>query len=286
MVTVTLLVLRIIHAMTQTEKALQFQALHEAPGTFLLPNPWDAGSARILAGLGFKALATSSGAAAATFGRRDGKLSREEALASAKAIALATELPVSADLENGFGRTPEEAATMVRLAAEAGLVGCSIEDFTGDKAQPLFELGLATERIAAAAQLAKSLPFPFMLTARAENFVRGKPDLDDTVRRLQAYERAGASVLFAPALPDLAAVRTVCAAVSKPVNFMVGVRDKSFTVAELAAAGVKRISFASSLYRAAITGLIEAASEAKQHGTFAYLEKTLTTADLYKFLPE
>lgn len=272
--------------MTQSEKAVQFQALHEAPGTFLLPNPWDAGSARILAGLGFKALATSSGAAAATFGRRDGKLSREEALASAKAIALATELPVSADLENGFGRTPEEAATMVRLAAEAGLVGCSIEDFTGDKAQPLFELGLATERIAAAAQLAKSLPFPFMLTARAENFVRGKPDLDDTVRRLQAYERAGASVLFAPALPDLAAVRTVCAAVSKPVNFMVGVRDKSFTVAELAAAGVKRISFASSLYRAAITGLIEAASEAKQHGTFAYLEKTLTTADLYKFLPE
>ena len=272
--------------MTQSEKAVQFQALHEAPGTFLLPNPWDAGSARILAGLGFKALATSSGAAAATFGRRDGKLSREEALASAKAIALATNLPVSADLENGFGRTPEEAATMVRLAAEAGLVGCSIEDFTGDKAQPLFELELATERIAAAAQVAKSLPFPFMLTARAENFVRGKPDLDDTVRRLQAYERAGANVLFAPALPDLAAVRAVCAAVSKPVNFMVGVRGKSFTVAELAAAGVKRISFASSLYRAAITGLIEAASEAKQHGTFAYLEKTLTTADLYKFLPE
>ena len=271
---------------TQTEKAARFLALHQREGAFLIPNPWDAGSARILAGLGFEAFATSSGAAAAACGWRDGKLSRDEALASARAIANATDLPVSGDLENGFGDSPQAAAETVRLAAGAGLVGCSIEDSTGDKQRPLFELGAAAERIAAAVQAARSLPFPFTLTARAENFVRGKPDLDDTIRRLQAYEKAGADVLFAPALPDLGAVRMVCAAVSRPLNFMVGIRGKSYTVAELVKAGVRRISFASSLYRAAMTRLIEAASEAKQSGTFNYLEKTITTADLYKFLPE
>ncbi len=272
--------------MTQTEKALRFRALHERAGTFLIPNPWDAGSARILAALGFEAFATSSAAAAATFGKRDGRLTREEAIASARAIAGATDVPVSGDLKSGFGHGPEAAAETVRLAAEAGLVGCSIEDFTGDANQPLFEIQRAAERISAAAEAAKALPFPFTLTARAENFVRGKPDLDDVIRRLQAYEKAGADVLFAPALPDLAAVRAICAAVSKPVNFMVAIRGKSFSVAELAEAGVKRISFASSLYKAAMTGLIAAASEVKQSGTFGYLEKTLTTAELNKFLPE
>ncbi len=271
---------------TQSEKAAQFQALHRRAGTFLIPNPWDAGSARVLAGLGFEAFATSSGAAAATLGRRDGKLTRAEALACARAIAEATDVPVSADLENGFGNAPAVVAETVRLAADAGLVGCSIEDATGDKNRPLFEIQEAAERVAAAVQAARSLPFPFMLTARAENFVRGKPDLDDTIKRLQAYEKAGAEVLFAPALPDLAAVRAVCSAVSKPVNFMVGIRGKSFTVSELAEAGAKRISFASSFYRAAITGLVAAASEAKERGTFGYLEKTLTTAELNQFLPE
>ena len=272
--------------MTQSEKAVQFQALHQRAGAFLIPNPWDAGSACVLAGLGFEAFATSSGAAAATFGRRDGKLTRDEALASARLIAKATDLPVSADLENGFGDSPDAAADTVRMAAEAGLVGCSLEDSTGDKNRPLYELQLAAERIAAAVQAAKSLPFPFTLTARAENFVRGKPDLDDAIKRLQVYEKAGADVLFAPALPDLVAIRAVCSAVSKPVNFMVGIRGKSFTRAQLVEAGVKRISFASSLYRAAMTGLIEAASEAKQNGTFGFLERTITTAELYKFLPE
>lgn len=273
--------------MTQNQKASLFQALHQRAGVFLIPNPWDPGSARVLAGLGFEAFATSSGAAAAASqGRRDGGLSREQALASARAIAQATDLPVSGDLENGFGESPETAAETVRLAAESGLVGCSIEDSTGDKEHPLYDLQLASERIAAAVKASKSLPFPFTLTARAENFVRGKPDLDDTIKRLQAYERAGADVLFAPALSDLDAVRAVCSAVSRPVNFMVGIRGKSFTVAELAAAGVKRISFASSLYRAAMTNLVAAASEAKQSGTFGYLDNTLTTADLYKFLPE
>jgi len=272
--------------MTQSEKAAQFQVLHQRAGAFLIPNPWDAGSARVLAGLGFEAFATSSGAAAATFGRRDGKLTRDEALASARAIANATDLPVSADMENGFGDSPDTVAETVRLAAQAGLVGCSIEDSTGDKRRPLYELKFAAERIAAAVQAARSLPFHFTLTARAENFVRGKPDLDDTIKRLQTYEKAGADVLFAPALPDLAAARAVCSAVSRPVNFMATIRGKSFTVGELVKAGVKRISFASSLYRAAITGLIDAASEARRHGTFEYLEKTITSAELYKFLPE
>lgn len=172
------------------------------------------------------------------------------------------------------------------MAAEAGLVGCSIEDSTGDKSRPFYDFQFAVERVAAAVQSARSLPFHFTLTARAENFVRGNPNLEDTIRRLQAYENAGADVLFAPALPDLATVRTVCSAVSKPVNFMVGIRGKSFTTAELAAAGVKRISFASSLYRAAVTGLIEAASEAKHDGTFNYVERSIVTADLNKLLRE
>lgn len=272
--------------MTQTEKGLRFQQLHQRPGPFLIPNPWDAGSTRILAALGFEALATSSGASAAAGGRRDGRLTRAEALASAARIAAATDLPVSADLENGFGDAPDAVAATVRLAAEAGLVGCSIEDSTGTPTRPLYDLALAVDRIAAAVDAAKSLPFPFTLTARAENFVRGRPDLDDTIARLRVYEKAGADVLFAPALPDLASVRAVCTAVSRPVNFMAGIRGKSFTVDQLAQAGVKRISFASSLYRAAMNGLVEAASEAKQSGTFGYVEKVLTTADLNRFLPE
>jgi 2-methylisocitrate lyase-like PEP mutase family enzyme len=273
-------------AMTQAEKASRFQALHQRAGAFLIPNPWDAGSARVLAGLGFEAFATSSGAAAATFGRRDGKLTRDQAFASARGIVNATDLPVSADLENGFADAPDGVAETIRQAAEAGLVGCSIEDSTGDKNRPLYEIQFATERIAAAIQAARSLPFHFTLTARAETFIRGKPDLDDAIKRLVAYDKAGADVLFAPGLPDLASVGAVCSAVSKPVNFMVGIRGKSFTVAELVEAGVKRISFASSLYRAALTGLVAAATEAKQNGTFGYLDKTMTGAEMYQFLPE
>src|SRR5690348_10590828 len=193
--------------MTQTEKALRFQELHRRAGAFLLPNPWDAGSARVLAGLGFEALATSSGAAAATFGRRDGNLTRDEALASVRAIAGAVEIPVSADMEAGFGDSPAAVAETVRMVAEAGAVGCSIEDYTGDAERALYDVGFAAERIAAAVRAARGLPFPFVLMARAENFVRGKPDLDDAIKRLQAYEKAGADALSAPGLPDLAAVR-------------------------------------------------------------------------------
>jgi 2-methylisocitrate lyase-like PEP mutase family enzyme len=271
---------------TQADKAARFKALHEASGAFVIPNPWDAGSARVLAALGFQALATSSGASAGVLGRRDGRVTRDEALAHARAIVDATDLPVSADLEKGFGDAPAAAAETIRLAAAAGLVGGSIEDATGDKARPLYDIGHAVERVAAAAEAARALPFPFTLTARAENFLRGNPDLDDTIRRLQAFERAGADVLFAPGLPDLASVRAVCAAVSKPFNFMAGIKGKSFTVPELEAAGVRRISLATSLYRTAVSGLLEAAREVKDRGTFGYLDRTLTTPELNGFMQD
>jgi 2-methylisocitrate lyase-like PEP mutase family enzyme len=271
-------------AATQNDKATRFKALHQGPGAFVMPNPWDAGSARVLAGLGFQALATSSGASAGVLGRRDGEITREEALALARSIVTATDLPVSADLEKGFGDAPAVVAETIRLAAEVGLVGCSIEDATGDRNKPLYDLGHAAERVEAAARAARALPFAFTLTARAENFLRGNPDLEDTIKRLQAFERAGADVLFAPGLPDLAAVRAVCAAVSKPINFMVGIRGKSFSVAELETAGVRRISLASSLYHAAMSSLLEAAREVKDKGTFGYLDRSSSPSEVIGFM--
>ena len=268
----------------QLEKANRFRALHQQPEFFVIANAWDAGSARILAGLGFPALATSSGASAGVLGRRDGMVTRQEALEHARAIVAATDLPVSADLEKGFDDAPEGAAETIRLAAGVGLVGGSIEDFSGNPQKPLFDLNHARERVAAAVAVARQLPFPFTLTARAENFLRGNPDLDDTIRRLQAFEAVGADVLMAPGLPDLAAVRTVCAALSRPFNFMAGVKGRSFPVADLAAAGVKRISLATSLYRAAMSGLVAAAREVKDHGTFGYVEAGLATPELNAFM--
>ncbi len=271
---------------TQQEKARRFQALHQGPRAFVIPNPWDGGSARVLAGLGFQALATSSGAAAGVLGRRDGHITREEALAQARVIVAATDLPVSADLEKGFGDSPEEVAEAVKLAAQSGLVGCSIEDATGRKEAPLYDFALALRRVEAAARAARSVGFPFTLTARSENFLRGNPDLEDTIRRLQAFATAGADVLMAPGLPDLESVRKVCAALGKPFNFMAGIKGKSFSVAELENAGVRRISLATSLYRAAMTGLFDAASEVKEKGTFTYLDRSLATPELAKFMQE
>jgi 2-methylisocitrate lyase-like PEP mutase family enzyme len=268
----------------QQIRGARFRALHDAPGAFVIANVWDGASARISSQLGFQALATSSGVAAAVLGRLDGRISRDEALAQARVIAGACDLPVSADLENGFGESPAAMAETIRHAAAAGLVGCSIEDATGDPDRPLHDFGLATERVAAAADAARALSFPFTLTARSENFIKGNPDLDDTIRRLQAFEHAGADVLFAPGLPDLAAVRTVCSALSKPVNFMVGIAGRSFTVADLTAAGVKRISLASSLYRAAVSGLLAAAREVIDSGTFTYVERSVTSRELNEFL--
>jgi 2-methylisocitrate lyase-like PEP mutase family enzyme len=267
----------------QHARATRFRDLH-ASGHFVIANAWDGGSARILGSLGFPALATSSGAAAATYGRLDRQITRGESLDNARLVCASTDLPVSADLEKGFGDAPAEVAKTIRLAADAGLVGGSIEDSTGRAEGPIFDIGFAAERVAAAAEAARALPFPFTLTARAENFLNGRADLDDTIRRLQAYEKAGADVLFAPGLPDLAAVRAVCQAVGKPVNFMAGIRDKSFTVAELAAAGVRRISLATSLYRAAMTGLVDAAREIRASGTFVYIDRTMTSGEFAKHL--
>jgi 2-methylisocitrate lyase-like PEP mutase family enzyme len=267
----------------QAGRAQRFRELH-ASGSFVIANCWDAGSARILAALGFPALATSSGAAAGVLGRLDHGISIDESLANAKLICDATTLPVSADLEKGFGDAPAATAKAITMAASVGLVGGSIEDASGRKDAPIFDLSFATERVAAAAEAARALPFPFTLTARAENYLHGRADLDDTIRRLQAYEAAGADVLFAPALPDLAAVRLVCSSVGKPVNFMVAIRGKSFSVAELAEAGVRRISLATSLYRAAMSGLADAAREIRESGTFGYIDRSMSSADFAKFL--
>ena len=260
--------------MSAVEKVANFRAVHAR--CFVIANAWDAGSARVLAGLGFQALATSSGAHAGTLGKRDGMATREEALEHARAIVAATHLPVSADFERCFADDPKQAAETVRLAAEVGLAGCSIEDATKDR---VYDFEHAVERVAAAAQIKK-----LVLTARTENFVRNRPDLDDTIKRLQAFEKAGADVLMAPGLPDLESVRRVCASLSKPFNFMAGIKGKSFSVAELEAAGVKRVSLATSLWRAAMSGFMEAAREVKEKGTFGYVERSLPTPEIAKFM--
>ena len=273
-------------AVTQLDKGNSFRALHRGMRAFVIANAWDAGSARVLAGLGFAAIATSSYATAGAYGTRDGRITRDQALAHARAIVDATDLPVSADLESGFGATANDVAETYRHAAAVGLVGATIEDLTPTrrKDKPLFDIGEATERVAAAVAATRKLGFPFMLTARAEGFRRGNTDLDDAIKRLQAYEKAGADVLMAPGLPDLASVKAVCAAIAKPFNFMVGIPGKSFTVAELEAAGVRRISLAGSLYRAATSGLVAAAREVKDKGTFGYVDTSLPSATLAGFM--
>jgi 2-methylisocitrate lyase-like PEP mutase family enzyme len=268
---------------TQQQKAAQFRALHEMPGAFVLPNVWDGGSAGLMAGLGFAAVATSSSAAAATLGKLDGALTREEALAHARLVAQVSPLPVAADLENGFGHSPEAVAETIRLAIHAGLVGASIEDASGDPAAPIYDFDHALARVAAAVRAAREAPFPFTLTARAENFLHARADLPDTLRRLQAFEQAGADVLFAPGLPDLEAVRSVCGALKRPVNFMVGMRGRSFSQAQLAAAGVKRISLSTTLYRAAMTAVLAVAQQAHE-GSFDYVETLMSGADLGRYL--
>lgn len=257
--------------MDTAARAERFRSLHQA--TFVMANAWDAGSAKALAVLGFEAIATSSGAAAGVLGRKDGEITRDEAIAHARAIFEAVDLPVSADLENGFGDSPEDCALTIRRAGEIGLAGGSIEDCGGVARRTIYPPALAVERVAAAAEAARALPYRFVLTARCENFLRGVPDLDDTIHRLQAYSKAGADVLFAPALPDLDAVRALCKAVDRPVNFMVGIKGRSFPMADLRDAGVKRISLASSLYRAAMAGMSAAAREVIERGTFGYVDR-------------
>jgi 2-methylisocitrate lyase-like PEP mutase family enzyme len=268
---------------SQTDKASAFRALHQGPA-FVIANAWDGGSARILAGLGYKAIATSSGAQVGTLGRRDGGVSRDEALAHCAIIAAATDLPVSADLEKGFADDPKGVAETVRRAGEIGLVGCSIEDASGHKEKPIYDFAQAVERVTAAVEAARAHAFPFTLTGRYEGFLRGESDLDHAIKRLQAFEKAGADVLMAPGLPDLASVKKVCSALSKPFNFMVGIPGKSFSVAELTAAGVKRISLATSLYRFAMTGLAEAAREVMEKGTFGYMDRSMPSPQLRDYM--
>ena len=269
---------------TQAEKAVQFQALHQRPEPFVIANPWDAGTARILQSLGFSALSTTSAGLAFTLARRDGTASvtRAEALANAKSIVDATSLPVAADLENGYGHTPEAAAETIRLAAEtAGLEGGSIEDATGAAGHPIYEFGHAVARIRAAAAAVRALPFPFMLVARAENYLHGRADLDDTIRRLQAFEAAGADVLFAPGIVQPEEIRQVCASVSKPVNVLMGFKGAPpLSVKELGALGVRRVSIGSGFSRAAMTAFLHAAREVMDHGTFTFTEETLYMSEL------
>jgi 2-methylisocitrate lyase-like PEP mutase family enzyme len=272
-------------SVSQSEKAKKFRKLHEGPGAFLIPNPWDSGTARMLTALGFEALATTSAGLAFSLGRRDGEglVTREEVLAHVREIVGTSDLPVSADLENGFGDAPEKAAETIRLAAAAGLVGGSIEDATGDERRPIYDREHAVERVKAAVEAARALPFPFTLTARAENFLHDRPDLDETIRRLQAFAEAGADVVYAPGLPSLEAIQMVCAAVApRPVNALVGAAGRS--VVELAQAGVRRISTGSALHRAAMGALLNAAKEMKEKGTFTFLEKAVPFGELSNFM--
>ncbi|MGA7305957.1 MAG: isocitrate lyase/phosphoenolpyruvate mutase family protein [Rhodothermales bacterium] len=261
--------------LTQTEKANSFVALHERAGAFVIPNPWDVGSARVLAGLGFEALATTSGGFAQTLGRADGMVTLEEKLSHVRQLVGAVDLPLSVDLENGFAHRPEGVAANILKVADAGAVGASIEDHTRDPSNPIYEFDLAVERIHAAVEAAGSLSFPFTLTARSENFLWGRHDLDDTIRRLQAFEAAGADVLYAPRLTTLDEVAAVAGALSKPVNVL-GPFVKGATVAQLADAGARRISVGGVLNRAAVSGMIRAAEEMLREGTFTWTNDLAT----------
>lgn len=255
---------------TQAEKATAFEALHAAPGCFVIPNPWDPGSARILAGLGFKALTTTSAGYARSIGFPDYNAGRESVMAHIRAMAPMIDIPLAADLEDGFGPTPEACAETIRQGAEAGLVGGSIEDFTGDRAEPIHSIGKAADRMRAAAEAARGLPFKFMLCARAENYLHGRPDLKDTIARLQAYQEAGADVLFAPGLNTSDEVREVCRSIDRPFNIVRGPRKESLSVDEVAALGVRRISLGGMLHAAAMSAMIAAGKEIADAGTFGF----------------
>lgn len=274
--------------MTQADKARAFRALHDRNKLFVIPNPWDGASAKILASLGFEALTTTSAGTAFQLGRVDGEglVSRDETIANARLVAGATSLPVAGDLENGFGSSPEDAAEAIRQAHEAGLVGGSIEDATGDPQNPIYDFTLAVERVHAAAEASRKLGTDFVFVARAENYLHGRADFDDTLRRLQAFEAAGADVLFAPGLPGLDAIATVCREVGKPVNVVQGFKGGTFTLAELEGAGVRRVSAGGSFVRAALTGLRNAALEVRDAGTFTYVDGIMTTAQVSAILRE
>ena len=261
--------------LTQADKGKVFQALHQRDGAFIIPNPWDIGTARLLAYLGFEALATTSAGYAFSVGKRDNTIERDEMMRHVAEIVSATDLPVSADLENGFGDSPATVAETIRLAAATGLAGCSIEDMAREPDRPIYELGLAADRIHAAAEAARALPFKFTLTARAENYLVGKPDLDDTIKRLQAYEEAGADVLYAPGLTKKEDIVSVVSSVGRPMNVIMGLQGVRLSLPELSEIGVKRISVGSALSRAALGAFLRAAQEMRDHGTFTFADEAV-----------
>ncbi|WP_341486395.1 isocitrate lyase/phosphoenolpyruvate mutase family protein [Pararhizobium sp. A13] len=265
------------------DRRTAFRQLHEEPGAFIIPNPWDIGTARILAALGFRALATTSAGMAFSYGVAEGQTSREDTLNHCRALVSATPLPVSADLEKGFGDSPESSAQTIRAAADLGLAGCSLEDHTGNPEEPIYDFSFAVERIQAAAEARSALSHDFVLTARCENFMWGRPNLDDTIKRLQAFEAAGADVLYAPGLKDLDTIRLVCESVSKPVNIVMGLPGTTFSVAELASVGVKRISVGSALARLAYGAFANAAREMVASGTFEFAQQAMGFAELEGF---
>jgi 2-methylisocitrate lyase-like PEP mutase family enzyme len=271
---------------TQVEKGRAFRALHEREGAFIIPNPWDVGSARLLAHLGFEALATTSAGYAFSVGQRDSTIGSEEMLAHAATIASATNLPVSADLENGYGDSPEEVAETVRLAVGAGLAGCSVEDATGRSDQPIYEMALAAERIKAAVEAVRGLPFTFTLTGRAENFLHGRADLKDTIARLQAYQEAGANVLYAPCITRKEDIAALVSSVDRPVNVLMGMQGVRLSLADLAALGVKRVSVGSALCRAAFGAFLRGAREMKEKGTFTFAEEAVSFHDITQMFEE
>jgi 2-methylisocitrate lyase-like PEP mutase family enzyme len=266
--------------LTQAEKGQAFRALHERESAFIIPNPWDVGTARLLAGLGFEALATTSAGYAFSVGQRDNTIGRDQMLAHVAAIVAATDLPVSADLENGFGDDPAIVAETIRLAAATGLVGGSIEDSTNRSGQPIYDHQLAADRVRAAAETAHALPFPFTLTARAENYLVGRPDLGDTIKRLQAYQAAGADVLYAPGLTNRDDIAAVVRSVERPVNVIMGLQGVQLSLAELSELGVKRVSVGSALSRAALGAFLRAAQEMRAYGTFTFANEAVSFREL------
>lgn len=271
---------------SQAEKAVAFRTLHERPGAFIIPNPWDAGTAKLLAAVGFEALATTSLGLANMLGRADSTVTRAEVIENCRAIAAATDLPVNADLENCFADAPVEAAETIRMAAEAGVVGGSIEDYSGDRAKPIYDFDLAVARVRTAAEVAHALPIPFLLTARAETLLHGPHDLPEAIRRLQAYEEAGADVLYAPGLRNLDEVREVVRAVRRPFNVVTGWLDPAITAAQLADAGAKRISVGGALSRLALATFLQAARAMQQDGSFAFMREMLPIAEARRMFGE
>jgi 2-methylisocitrate lyase-like PEP mutase family enzyme len=265
---------------TQLDKGRAFRALHARNRAFIIPNPWDIGTARLLARLGFEALATTSAGYAFSLGQRDNTISRDQMMVHVGDIVSATDLPVSADLENGFGDDPNTVAETIRRAAAAGLVGGSIEDATTRRDQPVYEHAHAVERVRAAVEVTRSLDFPFTLTARAENYLVGRPDLSDTIKRLQAYQEAGADVLYAPGLASKDDIAAVISAVDRPVNVVMGLQGVRLGLAELSAIGVKRVSVGSALSRAALGAFLRAASEMLEHGTFGFADQAVSYRDI------